>query len=165
MLLVEVKLHHLLPLFSLHILFLDWYQKVWPRFEVHSHSSKDWALVGSVYFKWFYQEKSIGRAWWHTPLITEFRRLRQMDHWVRGQPGQQTERVSVQSKIHGESLSWKNKKEKENIPCKAATRKCGQDSDRFSHLKRSGFRWVCLLQMIQSRKIPQNKSHIFLGFS
>lgn len=27
----------------------------------------------------------------HTPLITEFRRLRQMDHWVRGQPGQQTE--------------------------------------------------------------------------
>ena len=79
MLLVEVKLHHLLPLFFIHILFLGWHQKVWPRLEVHSHNSKDWVLVGSVHFKWFNQEKSIGQAWWHTPLITAFRWLRQME--------------------------------------------------------------------------------------
>jgi hypothetical protein len=33
----------------------------------------------------------LSRAWWHTPLIPALGRQRQVDFWVRGQPGLQSE--------------------------------------------------------------------------
>jgi hypothetical protein len=38
-------------------------------------------------FKFYYYR----RAWWHMPLIPALRRQRQVDFWVRGQPGLQSE--------------------------------------------------------------------------
>ena len=37
------------------------------------------------------------RAWWHTPLIPALGRQRQVDFWVRGQPGLQSEFQDSQS--------------------------------------------------------------------
>jgi hypothetical protein len=36
-------------------------------------------------------EKLSSRAWWHTPVIPALGRQRQVDFWVRGQPGLQSE--------------------------------------------------------------------------
>jgi hypothetical protein len=45
-------------------------------------------------------------VWWRTPLIPALRRQRQVNFWVRGQPGLQSE---FQDR---ETLSWKTKKKK-----------------------------------------------------
>jgi hypothetical protein len=37
------------------------------------------------------KNKILGRAWWHKPLISALRRQRQVDFWVQGQPGLQSE--------------------------------------------------------------------------
>jgi hypothetical protein len=37
------------------------------------------------------KKKKVSRVWWRTPLIPAFRRQRQADFWVRGQPGLQSE--------------------------------------------------------------------------
>jgi hypothetical protein len=37
------------------------------------------------------QYKNFCRAWWHTPLIPALGRQTQVDFWVRGQPGLQSE--------------------------------------------------------------------------
>jgi hypothetical protein len=41
-----------------------------------------------IYFK---NEHLGQREWWRTPLIPALRRQRQVDFWVRGQPGLQSE--------------------------------------------------------------------------
>jgi hypothetical protein len=55
--------------------------------------------------------KKINRAWWHTPLIPALRKQRQVDSWVRGQPGLQSE-FQDQQGLHRETLSRKTKKKK-----------------------------------------------------
>jgi hypothetical protein len=52
------------------------------------------------------------RAWWRTPLIPALRRQRQVDFWVRGQPGLQSELQDNQSYKKKPCLE-KNKQKKQ----------------------------------------------------
>ena len=57
------------------------------------------------YGQWFFTRNSKAynkkrkdrRVWWHTPLIPALGRQRQVDFWVRGQPGLQSEFQDSQS--------------------------------------------------------------------
>jgi hypothetical protein len=54
-----------------------------------------------------------GRTWWRMPLISTLGRQRQVDFWVRGQPGLQSEFQDSQSYIQRNLVS-KNQKPKQN---------------------------------------------------
>jgi hypothetical protein len=53
-----------------------------------------------------------GGAWWHTPLIPAFGRQRQVDLWVRGQPGLQSEFQDSQGYTEKSCLEKPKKKKK-----------------------------------------------------
>jgi hypothetical protein len=70
---------------------IDWGLGVkWTTCSIHSKHKDLWRCVK--------------RPWWHTPLIPAFRRQRQEDFWVRGQPWS-TEWVPGQPGLHRETLS------------------------------------------------------------
>jgi hypothetical protein len=48
-------------------------------------------------------------VWWHTPLIPALRRQMQMDFWVRGQPGLQSEFQDSQGYTEKPCLEKQNK--------------------------------------------------------
>jgi hypothetical protein len=50
-----------------------------------------------------------GWAWWHTPLIPALWRQRQVDFWVRGQPGLQNEVQDSQGYTEKPCLEKQNK--------------------------------------------------------
>jgi hypothetical protein len=51
----------------------------------------------------------LSQAWWRTPLIPALGRQRQVDFWVRGQPGLQTEFQDSQGYTEKLSLKKQNK--------------------------------------------------------
>jgi hypothetical protein len=53
-----------------------------------------------------------GRAWWRTPLIPALGRQRQVDFWVRGQPGLQSEFQDSQGYTEKPCLEKPKKKKK-----------------------------------------------------
>jgi hypothetical protein len=68
---------------------------------------------------WFLIKKSkpfnkkkwiVARRWWRTPLIPAFGRQRQVDFWVRGQPGLQSEFQDSQGYTEKPCLKKKKKK-------------------------------------------------------
>jgi hypothetical protein len=52
------------------------------------------------------------RAWWHTPLIPALGRQRQVDFWVRGQPGLQSDFQDSQGYTEKPCLKKPKKKKK-----------------------------------------------------
>jgi hypothetical protein len=52
------------------------------------------------------------RAWWRTPLISALGRQKQVDFWVRGQPGLQTEFQDSQGYTEKPCLEKPQKKER-----------------------------------------------------
>jgi hypothetical protein len=63
-------------------------------------------------FTWKYQYNTVSQAWWRTPLIPALGRQRQVDFWVRGQPGLQSEFQDSQGYTEKPCLEKKKKKEK-----------------------------------------------------
>jgi hypothetical protein len=63
----------------------------------------------------------MARQWWHTPLIPALGRQRQVDFWVRGQPGLQSEFQDSQSYTEKPCLEKPKKKKKRvfgwNVMC------------------------------------------------
>jgi hypothetical protein len=54
-------------------------------------------------------------AWWCTPLVPALGRQRQVDFWVRGQPGLQSEFQDSRG-LHRETLSRKTKTKQNESP-------------------------------------------------
>jgi hypothetical protein len=66
------------------------------------------------------------RAWWHAPLLPALGRQRQVDFWVRGQPGLQSKLQDSQGyteKPCHEKPKKKEKKEKEKKKKKIVCRR------------------------------------------
>jgi hypothetical protein len=59
-----------------------------------------------------YKNVWTGRVWWCTPLIPALRRQRQVDFWVRGQPGPQSEFQDSQGYTEKPCLKKQKKKKK-----------------------------------------------------
>jgi hypothetical protein len=57
----------------------------------------------------------LSQAWWCTPLIPALGRQRQVDFWVQGQPGQQSEFQDSQGYTEKPCLKKKKKKKKKKI--------------------------------------------------
>jgi hypothetical protein len=56
----------------------------------------------------------LGRAWWRTPLISALGRQKQVDFWVRGQPGLQSEFQDSQGYTEKPCLEKQKQKQKNN---------------------------------------------------
>jgi hypothetical protein len=59
-----------------------------------------------------YKKLGFSWAWWHTPLIPALGRQSQVDFWVRGQPGLQSEFQDSQQGYTEKPCLKKNKKKK-----------------------------------------------------
>jgi hypothetical protein len=80
------------------------------RWFLRPSSTASWVRIVEHFFKCFsaIRNSSVSRAWWRTPLIPALGRQRQVDFWVRGQPGLQSEFQDSQG--CRETLSRKKKK-------------------------------------------------------
>jgi hypothetical protein len=66
-------------------------------------------------FKILNKKLNMSRAWWRTPLIPALWRQRQVDFWVRGQPGLQSECQDSQGYTEKPCLEKTKKKKKLNM--------------------------------------------------
>jgi hypothetical protein len=62
-----------------------------------------------LHTEWKNRITTVSRAWWHTPLIPALGRQRQVDFWVRGQPGLQSEFQDSQGYTEKPCLEKTNK--------------------------------------------------------
>jgi hypothetical protein len=69
-------------------------------------------LLVSVSICAIYSKSNLGRAWWRTPLIPALGRQRQVDFWVQGQPGLQSELQDSQGYTEKPCLEKTKKKKK-----------------------------------------------------
>jgi hypothetical protein len=58
------------------------------------------------------KQEDMSWAWWHTPLIPALGRQRQVDFWVQGQPGLQSEFQDSQDYTEKPWLANQKKKKK-----------------------------------------------------
>ena len=71
-------------------------------------------LYSSILEGWG-RKMAISQAWWRTPLIPAFGRQRQVDFWVRGQPGLQSEFQDSQGYTEKPCPKKKSKKKPKDI--------------------------------------------------
>jgi hypothetical protein len=74
------------------------------------------ATINTQYLKYHYRNGKPAGRWWHTPLIPALGRQMQVDFWVRGQPGLQSEFQDSQGYTEKPCLKQTNKQtnKKEN---------------------------------------------------
>jgi hypothetical protein len=95
--------------------FRSWGRKVAQMVKCLLPSMTIWVLsTGHTWWKNNYKKLSSSRAWWRTPLIPALGRQRQVDFWVRGQPGLQSELQDSQGYTKKPSRKNKNKNKQTN---------------------------------------------------